>query len=73
MLNGKKLKFLRIYHNYSQKYVADAIGVSERWIGKIENEGGIPSDEVYKKYLQVIYGNLKPKKTRNTKKNEESE
>ncbi|MDF2844047.1 MAG: Helix-turn-helix domain [Herbinix sp.] len=64
MLNGKKLQFLRIYHGYSQKYIADAIGVSERWIGKIENEGSTPSEEVYENYLLALYGKLKPKKVK---------
>lgn len=61
MLNGKKLQYLRILKNISQKYMADSIGISERWVGKIENEGDSPSQEVYDKWLQVIYGNLKPK------------
>jgi transcriptional regulator with XRE-family HTH domain len=70
MLNGKKLQFLRLYHGYSQKYIADAIGVSERWIGKIENEGFKPSDEVYEKYLSAIYGKLKPNKKKAAKETE---
>ncbi|MDF2544247.1 MAG: Helix-turn-helix domain [Herbinix sp.] len=62
MLNGKKLQYLRRLNGYTQKYIADAIGVSERWIGKVENEGETLSEETYNKWLQALYGNLKPKK-----------
>lgn len=62
MLNGKKLQYLRHLKGYTQKYIADAIGVSERWIGKVENEGETLSEETYNKWLQALYGNLKPKK-----------
>ncbi|WP_455714109.1 helix-turn-helix domain-containing protein [Anaerosporobacter sp.] len=62
MLTGKKLQYLRILKGYSQVYIAESIGVSERWIGKVENEGLAPSQEVYDKWLQCIYGNLKPVK-----------
>lgn len=62
MLNGKKLQYLRRLNGYSQKYIADCIGVSERWIGKVENEGERLSDETYQKWLLALYGKLKPKK-----------
>ena len=62
MLTGKKLQHLRILKGYTQVYIAESIGVSERWIGKVENEGLSPSQEVYEKWLQCLYGNLKPVK-----------
>lgn len=62
MLSGSKLQYLRRLKGYSQKYIADAIGVSERWVGKVENEGEKLSEETYNKWLQALYGNLKPKK-----------
>ncbi len=62
MLTGKKLQYLRILKGYSQVYVAESIGVSERWVGKVENEGLSPSQEVYDKWLQCLYGKLKPVK-----------
>lgn len=62
MLTGKKLQYLRILKGYTQVYVAESIGVSERWIGKVENEGLSPSQEVYEKWLQCLYGNLRPVK-----------
>ena len=62
MLNGNKLQYLRRLKGYSQKYIADCIGVSERWIGKVENEGEKPSQECYDKWLLALYGGLKPQK-----------
>lgn len=32
MLGGDRLKFLRIYHNLTQKYMAECLGCSTRWI-----------------------------------------
>lgn len=70
MLTGSKLQHLRRLKGFTQKYMAESIGISERWVGKIENEGAVPSKEVYEKWLLTIYGKLKPKaKTKkNTKK-----
>jgi transcriptional regulator with XRE-family HTH domain len=62
MLSGAKLQYLRRLKGYSQKYMADAIGISERWVGKIENENATPSEEVYEKWLLTLYGKLKPEK-----------
>ena len=62
MLTGKKLQSLRILKGLSQVYIADCIGVSERWIGKVENEWLAPSQEVYDKWLLALYGGLKPQK-----------
>lgn len=46
----------------TQQYIADCIGISKRWVGKVENEGEIPSQEVYDKWLLALYGKLKPSK-----------
>lgn len=61
MLTGNKLQYLRRLKGYSQKHIADCIGVSERWIGKVENEGERPSEETYNLWLQALYGSIKPK------------
>jgi len=55
MLSGQKLKFLRIRKKLTQKYIAEQTGVSIRWIKKIENNGAVPSEEVYKKWLNALY------------------
>jgi predicted transcriptional regulator len=62
MLNGKKLQYIRRLKGLSQVYIADCIGVSERWIGKVENEGSTPSQELYEKWLLALYGKIKPAK-----------
>lgn len=61
MLSGKKLQYIRIRNNMTQVYIAKCIGVSERWIGMVENAGESPSQEVYDKWLLALYGGLKPK------------
>jgi transcriptional regulator with XRE-family HTH domain len=58
MLDGRKLKYLRLLKGYSKKHLAETIGISERWATKIENEGAIPSEEVYQKWLDVLYGKI---------------
>lgn len=60
MLSGKKLQYLRILNGFSQVYIANCIGISERWVGKVENEGLTPSQEVYDKWLLALYGGLEP-------------
>lgn len=67
LLNGKKLQYLRRLKGFSQVYMAESIGISERWVGKIENEGETPSKEVYNKWLLTIYGKLKPVKKEEVK------
>lgn len=68
MLNGKKLQYLRRLKGFTQVYMAESIGISEKWVGKIENENATPSQEVYEKWLLTLYGKLKPEK-KNKKKN----
>lgn len=67
MLSGKKLQYIRVLKGLSQVYIADCIGVSERWIGKVENEGLAPSQDVYDKWLLALYGGLKPEKKEKVK------
>ncbi|NLJ96244.1 MAG: helix-turn-helix transcriptional regulator [Clostridiales bacterium] len=62
LLSGSKLQYLRRLKGFTQVYMAESIGISERWVGKIENEGERPSQEVYDKWLLTIYGKLKPVK-----------
>jgi len=60
MLSGDKLRFIRIYNNISQKYLAECIGKSDRWVRKIESGDEIPTHEVYVDWLNACYGRLKP-------------
>lgn len=60
MLTGSKLQHLRRLKGFTQKYMAESIGISTRWVGKIENEDAVPSEEVYEKWLLTIYGKLTP-------------
>jgi transcriptional regulator with XRE-family HTH domain len=62
MLSGKKLQYIRRLKGFSQPYIASCIGCSERWIGKVENEGAVLSKELYDKWLLALYGGLKPQK-----------
>ncbi len=62
MLNGKKLQYLRILKGFTQVYIADCIGVSERWVSKVECENCSISQEVYDKWILALYGGLKPVK-----------
>lgn len=60
MLSADKLKFLRISHNITQKYMAESIGKSTRWVGMIENGDEIPTHKVYVDWLNTCYGRLTP-------------
>lgn len=60
MLSGDKLKFLRYTMNKTQKEVAEWCNVSIRYVGMVENNEEIPSEETYKAWLNCIYGIGKP-------------
>ncbi len=62
MLNGTKLQYLRRLKGYTQVYIADCIGASERWVSKVECENCPISEELHEKWLQALYGNIKPQK-----------
>lgn len=60
MLSGDRLKFLRYTHEKTQKDIADWCNVSIRYVGMVENNEEIPSEETYKAWLNCIYGIGKP-------------
>ena len=80
MLDGRKLKYIRLLKGFSKKQVADAIGISERWATMVENmelNCGYPSkfdEKTYKKWLDCLYGLIpvkpivigRPKKNKDT-------
>lgn len=62
MLSGYKLQYLRRLRGLTQKHIAECIGVSERWIGKVENENCDIGEETYLKWIDTLNGKIKPVK-----------
>ena len=62
MLSGYKLQYLRRLKGLSQKYIAECIGVSVRWVSKVECENSEISEETYLKWIDALYGKIKVKK-----------
>ena len=60
MLSGDKLKFLRYTHEKTQKDIADWCNVSTRYVGMVEKGDEIPTKEVYRAWLNCVYGIGKP-------------
>ena len=60
MLSGDKLKFLRYTMGKTQKEVAEWCNVSIRYVGMVEKNEEILSEETYKAWLNCIYGIGKP-------------
>ena len=73
MLSGRKLKFLRIYRGMTQKYLADCIGCSVRYVGMVENKNQNISEELYEKWVDALNGKLVPKPKNKEKKKKKEE
>lgn len=56
MLDGTKLKLLRILHNKTQKQIASFCDITPRYVSGIERGEFIPSQEIYEAYLNCCYG-----------------
>ena len=54
MLSGTKLQYIRRLRGITQVYIADAIGVSERWVSKVECENCSISQETYDKWIWAL-------------------
>ena len=54
MLSGTKLQYIRRLRGIPQVYIADAIGVSERWVSKVECENCSISQETHDKWVQAL-------------------
>lgn len=65
MVSGDKMKFLRQYHNISEKKMAEMVGKSDRWLRKIESGEELPTEEVYYDYINALYGKIKKKSKQN--------
>lgn len=55
MLDGTTLKRIRLLNHKTQVQVAEAIGVSERFIKGIEANESNPSEETYNDFLNFCY------------------
>lgn len=62
MLSGYKLQYIRRLKGLSQKHIAECIGVSIRWVSKVECENSEISEETYLKWIDALYGKIKPVK-----------
>ena len=52
---GQVIKKARKHHNLTIEALADNVGVSERYLYRIENEGKTPSFEVLYKLIRCLY------------------
>ena len=55
LLSGSKLQYIRRLRNVTQEQIADEIGVSERWVSKVECENSSISQETYDKWVNALY------------------
>ena len=60
MLNGDKLRFLRVTHGIRQKDMADWCAMSPRYVSGIERNEYSPSKEIYDAWLNCCYGDGEP-------------
>lgn len=51
---GSALKELRGFHKFTQKEVADSIGISKSYLSEIENNHKTPTLELLDKYSQLF-------------------
>ena len=51
---GDIIKFYRENSNYTVEKLANEVGITERYLYRIENEGKKPSFEVLRKLIQVL-------------------
>lgn len=51
---GDVIRNARLMNNFTVAMVAEKVGVSDRYIQKIENEGKIPSYKTLKKIVNVL-------------------
>lgn len=68
MLSGYKLQYLRRLKGLTQKHIAESIGVTTRWIGMVENENCGVDKDTYDKWIDALYGKIKPPKVSTKKK-----
>lgn len=54
MLSGTKLQYIRRLKGITQEYIANEIGVSERWVSKVECENCPISQETHDKWVIAL-------------------
>ncbi|MCJ8321542.1 MAG: helix-turn-helix domain-containing protein [Colwellia sp.] len=54
MTLGQKLKNLRLAKEFSQPELAEAVGIEQSYLSKLENDKSFPSDDVFKLLLQAL-------------------
>ena len=59
MLDGRKLKYMRLLKGWSQPQLAEQVGVSESMVKLVENNYRIPSEATYKRWLDALYSDVK--------------
>lgn len=55
MLDGEKMKHLRLLQNLTQTNVGAVLGVSKNYISILENRKQVCSQEWYQRWLNAIY------------------
>src|SRR4051812_13968453 len=51
---GERIKKLRIERSLTQPQLAEAIGIEQSYLSKLENEKSIPSAEIFRGILQAL-------------------
>ena len=51
---GEKLKSLRSQRDWTQPQMADAIGIEQSYLSKLENDKSLPSNEIFERILEVL-------------------
>ena len=54
MTFGEKLKELRNRREWTQPEMADAIGIEQSYLSKLENDKSLPSNEIFLQILEVL-------------------
>ena len=68
MLSNEKLKFLRHKFGYTKQYLADCIGCSYDMFKSMEMGRRGIKQEYYDKWIDALYGKIKPPVKQNKKK-----
>lgn len=73
MLSGEQLKRIRLMRGISQSQIANAMGLTNRYIIYIEQGQREMSQETYDKYIKALYDDetKNASKTRKTKMNKD--
>ena len=62
LLSGYKLQYLRRLRGITQEQIAESVGISKRWVSKVECDNEDISEEVYRKWIDTLNGKIKVNK-----------